>query len=135
MIQFQRSENKVLESGRPALQLSHWSQASHLFQSDREMQRAHLINESALDTRAMTMRTQNANVIPRRIAGSKKWQPLDVIPVRVREKQSRFHRLRSRLAQQVLAEKAKAAPGVENQNLIAGPHFHAGSVSSVSHVR
>src|SRR5947209_3658469 len=59
---------------------------------------------------------------------------LDVIPMKVRNEDVRRERTVTEFALQFVAEDTKAGAAIEDVDLVSDAHFHAGGITSVSHV-
>src|SRR5581483_7062858 len=65
---------------------------------------------------------------------AKEWNALNVIPVKVRDKDVRADGSSQELAGQCFPQAAKAGAAVENVQTAIDPHFHARGVAAVAHV-
>ena len=75
----------------------------------------------------------NFEEVLRRITGRKEWKTLDVIPMRVGEKERSFDRLSGCFFDQLFSKEAQTAAGIENKKLGAKPNLDARSITAVAH--
>ena len=92
----------------------------------------HLPRQRGHQTRARAFAAQNAQMTARFINRRKKGQPLDVIPVRVRQQQREVEGAVLEFLQQRPAQLPQARAGVQNDDLPAVTHLHTRGVSAVT---
>ena len=100
------------------------------FERHREIDGPHLPRDQRSDVDVALPRTVNAQPRIRVVQRAEEWQPLDVVPVEMREKQLRADRVG--LLRELLAEETDAATGVEYEAPAARDDFDARSVAPVS---
>src|SRR5439155_5379364 len=68
------------------------------------------------------------------IKRAKEWNALDVIPVKMRNKDVSCNRAAVEFVSELLTEATKSCAAVENKNLLAGAHLHARGIPSVAKI-
>jgi hypothetical protein len=101
------------------------------FQSNREKRALHLAGENICEAVAGTFVTKNAKVILLFVNRQKKWEALDMIPMRVSEQQGDFNRGIVELGEELATERAQAGATIENDDLVIGADFDAGGIAAV----
>src|SRR2546428_471265 len=81
----------------------------------------------------VVLRIQNQQTAARMIDRLEKRQPLDVVPMRVREKQREIQRTIFKFLEKRATKRAQTGAGIQNDDLIATTNFHAGSIAAVTH--
>src|SRR5882724_2493085 len=95
------------------------------------MFRTHLAGQKPVRTVFIFRRAINADLHLLQIRRREKWKSLDVIPVRMRDEQMQFIRLRF-ARDDVLAEFADARTGVANENRVVKSHLDARGVAAIN---
>ena len=86
-------------------------------ESDGKERVLHLAGKHAAEAAASALITENAHAVLRLIEGLEKRQALDMVPVRVRQKQRDVQRLLAELLRQLFAQETQACAGVQNDQL------------------
>src|SRR5271166_3336891 len=73
-------------------------------------------------------------VVPMVVERSKKRQPLNVVPVEVRNEDMSGNRLAVELAAEGLSQNAETGAAVEDVDLVSQAYFDAGGIPSIAHV-
>ena len=102
------------------------------FQSNGKEWAFHLAGENVCEAVARSFVTEYAKMVLFLVDGKKKWKALDMIPMGVREKQCNFHGGVVELGKELPTEGAQTGATVENDDLVIGADFDAGSVAAVA---
>lgn len=102
------------------------------FQSDGKEWAFHLARKNICEAVARAFIAENAQMILFFIDRKKKWEALDMVPMGVSEKQGDFHWGIVEFGEELAAERAQTGAAVENDDLVIGADFDAGSVAAVA---
>ena len=105
--------------------------AGHFLQTDGEKGAFHLLRQHVLQAMARAFVTQDAQLIARFVHRQKKWQPLNVVPMGVRQEQGQLDRLMIEFGHQFESQRTQPCAGIENNDLPIGSHLHARSIAAV----
>src|SRR2546430_1608829 len=103
----------------------------HFAQADREERAFHLAGEDIIQSVARAFVSENAQLVVRVVNGQKKWQTLDVVPMRVGEQQGEVQRLIAELGHQLAPKQPQTSARIKNNDLTIGADFDAGIITAV----
>src|SRR2546425_301053 len=103
----------------------------HLSQANREERAFHLAAQYPLQPLARAFVAQNAKMVLRSVNRQEKRQPLDMVPMRVRQEQRQVQRPLVKLSNQRLPQRAQSRAGVQNDDLAISADLDTGSVAPV----
>jgi len=107
--------------------------AGELRKRNRKISTFHLARERGDDAFSRALTTEDAQPATGFINRRKKWQPLNMIPVRVREQQGKIERAPFEFHKQRPTELAQSRAGIQDNNLAAATDFHASGVATITH--
>ena len=92
-----------------------------------------MTSENGIKVFRKSVRCVNGNVIAGKVGGNKEWESLDVVPVRVRDKEVNLAMLLA-IADEGCAQVSDSGTGVEDDHLIADVDLEAGGIATVPDV-
>ena len=98
-----------------------------------EIRAFHLAGQRVDQAFARAFAAQNPQLAVRIVNRRKKRQPLNVVPVRVRQQQRQAQRLILEFRQQRAAQRAQPRTRIKDDDVVARTHFDAGRVAAVAH--
>jgi hypothetical protein len=92
----------------------------------------HLAGERSHQAPARPGATENPQAAAGIIYGRKKWQALDMIPMRVRNEQGKVERFVLEFSEQRPPEQPQSGAGIENNDVVARPDLNAGGIPPIA---
>ena len=99
---------------------------------DRKERRFHGLGHDLAERRPGAIKTENANFVFGIVRGLKKWEALDVVPVRVSNQQRQPDWLRLEFSVESDTERPDARARIEHNNLAVSSYFYAGGIPAVT---
>ena len=115
------------------LQLGHVDVSGHVPHTDRKIRAFHLRGQSGMESFTRTFVSEDPHLVLRTVGRNEKREPLDVIPVRMRNQQGQVDGLVVEFLRQRQTERPDAASRVEDNDFAVGTDFHARSIAAVPH--
>src|SRR6185312_4865520 len=106
----------------------------HLAHINGEVGRRHLLFHHPLQSASAARGVERKTVFRVLVERTEKRDALNVVPVKMGDKDVCTYRLISRVALELLAQCAKSGTTVEDVEIVAQAHFDAGGVASVAQV-
>jgi len=106
--------------------------AGQLGKGDGKVGAFHLAGERGDEAAARAFAAEHAEAAARIINGRKKWQALDVVPMRVRNKQGEIERFAFEFRCEGQAEFAQARAAIQDDDVIAVADFDASGVAAIT---
>ena len=126
------AHQKIADAEIKIRELLHFDIAGQLGERHRKIRAFHLAGHGGGETFARAFAAEDVQPAAGFINRRKKGQPLDVIPMRVREEQRQIERAALEFRQQRLTEFAQAGAAVQNDDVATVPDFNAGGVAAVT---
>src|SRR5262249_25558554 len=130
-----RSDADVAYRELHLFQFRDLDRAGKILPADREKRHFHLCGQNGGETGARPFISQNANLVLGFVGREKKLQPLNVIPMGVRQKKSEIDRRGAEFLFQGKTELSDTGPGVENNNFAIAANLDTGGVATITNGR
>ncbi len=88
---------------------------------DGKERRLHGLRHDFAERCAGAIKTENANLVLGIVRGLEKWEPLDVVPVRMGNEQGEFYRSRLKFSVESDTKRPDAGAGIKDDNLAVCP--------------
>src|SRR5581483_2121475 len=134
MIQPHGLNGAVVERNFGFAERAELSAGGHLAHVHGKIGIGHLLLEGALQTAVAAGCVKEEPIVRVVVQRPEKGDALNVVPVKVGDKNMRLDGAGAEFAQQVLAEISKAGAAVEDVEMPVNPHLNAGGVAPVAHV-